>query len=1059
MLLGVALDKRFRIERRVEDTPLGVVYRCRDLDDGVDLALRTVHPRTHLDDARLAELRARVADAAKLRSDTTVRTLRMIERPGVVAWLTELVDARPLDRVLREEGRLTIWRSLDNARQIATSIAEAHQHGIVHGDVRPENVLVSQVTAARDHIKLHGYTNTPLRAAGSLATQRHLQVAPHYVAPEQIRREPPAPAHDLYALGVVLYEMLSGLRPYDAEDPVELLHRKLEEEPMPLAQVAPEIDAGVAALVDGLLARDPAARHPQSAEALVTEIADHINRLARGLPPKSPRVDLARAVDRVEPAGRGPSGRKIVALGATLGLLAGGAAFGWQWMERAPAPPGPASTPSPTARPAPVATPKDATAAVAPPSVAPAAVPSNVASAPGPARPQPAAPAVAPKAATKPTGLTPTLRVGQGGVTRLAVFSRDGALLVTSSDDRALTVRDGKTGTPTRALEGLQGPVAGLAISPDGKLVAAGTAEGELHLWDLGSSGSGRALKKLDGGVRALGFDETGKELLVADHTRTMVSLSTTADVTGERRAPLKLGRGGPAYAAAFSGDGRTIVVVNAGTGRRIVPRDVVTGKVRLEVDAEPLITRVVADRVGRYVAAASSTGVVQILDLEAAGPGKVVNHGALLTSLAIHPTSPILATGGANDTVRLWDAAAAQRKELAAEDADGGSEPITVGALAFRPGDGALLTANSSGRLRLIDTTTGKATDAGATVSGPPALALSADGRQVLAGGQDGVVHTLDLARGTRPARVAGHARVLALATVPGPDATRTAVVTLDGHVKLLDGERIVWDVGTRAPAGDVTTDGREVVVAMGTAGAARRLAVADGKTLGEIGPAGEATTTVRTAPDNARVAVGTEQGTASIHASGTGQLLYNVGLAASGVRALAWRPDGLALAAIHADRTVMMTMIPAGDRKPAVVMKLAASRPVALAFAPDAVVVVTEDGKLHRWIMATATTEAVALDGPVEVAAFSGDGAWLVVGDVSGRMRVHQVTGDGTPRAFLYADGTGWLAWTPVGRFTGDDNGVKLLELDDGKGPVPASNRADLRDPAAIGAALFGP
>jgi serine/threonine-protein kinase len=160
--------------------------------------------------------------------------------------------------VLRSEGRLPVDRTLDLVEQAAAALQVAHDGGVVHRDVKPGNLLL------RPDGRLSVTDFGIAHAAGAAALTRTGQVVgtASYLSPEQASGRPVSPATDLYALGVVAYECLSGDRPFERDDPVAVLLAHLQTPPPPLP---PDVPAPVAELVHRLLAKDPADRPPPPA--------------------------------------------------------------------------------------------------------------------------------------------------------------------------------------------------------------------------------------------------------------------------------------------------------------------------------------------------------------------------------------------------------------------------------------------------------------------------------------------------------------------------------------------------------------------------------------------------------------------------------------------------------------------------------------------------------------------------------------------------------------------------------------------------------------------------
>ncbi|HEY6759094.1 MAG TPA: protein kinase [Baekduia sp.] len=259
--IGDVVAGRYRLRRTLGRGATKVVYLAHDdrLDREVALALVTGELS--------AAARARVVREAHV-------TGRLGDHPNVVTAYDagELDDGTPYlvlramrggslaDR-LREHGP-SVAVGVRAGRDVAAALAHAHGAGVVHRDVKPDNVWLDEagVAALGDFGVAHAEGDERLtRAGGVVGTVR-------YVAPEQIRGEPPSAASDLYALGVTLYESVCGRAPFDGGDPTTVFAQHLEATPEPLSARAPGVPPMLEALIAGLLAKDPARRPGSAAE-------------------------------------------------------------------------------------------------------------------------------------------------------------------------------------------------------------------------------------------------------------------------------------------------------------------------------------------------------------------------------------------------------------------------------------------------------------------------------------------------------------------------------------------------------------------------------------------------------------------------------------------------------------------------------------------------------------------------------------------------------------------------------------------------------------------------
>jgi serine/threonine protein kinase len=287
-LVGEVLGGRYLIERLIGEGGMGAVYQAEHTHMRKRLAVKILHPEM----SRLPEVVARFEREAMAAAH--------IEHPNVAAatdfgkledgsffLVLEYVEGRSL-RDDMNEGRLELGRALHIARQIASALGRAHSIGIVHRDLKPENVMLVAREGDADYVKVldFGIAKVPVgelggETKGQALTQLGMVYGtPEYMAPEQALGQPVDARADLYSLGVILFEMLTGVRPFEHESKVTLLGMHVTA-PIPRMNArVPEANAPdeVDAIVSKLLSKDAAGRHADARE-LIESIDDATTRL------------------------------------------------------------------------------------------------------------------------------------------------------------------------------------------------------------------------------------------------------------------------------------------------------------------------------------------------------------------------------------------------------------------------------------------------------------------------------------------------------------------------------------------------------------------------------------------------------------------------------------------------------------------------------------------------------------------------------------------------------------------------------------------------------------
>ena len=264
---GALLEGRYRLDDRIAAGGMGEVWRATDLVLDRPVAVKLLRPGHAGCEGNLARFRAEARHVGSLSHPGIAQVYDYSEAdPPCPPYLVmELVDGPSLARLL-DEGPVDPARTMTLIAQAAGALQAAHAAGLVHRDIKPGNLLVSQ----RGQVKItdfgiaHAAGSAPLTRAGMLIG------TPAYLAPERAAGAPATPAADLYALGIVAFQCLTGKLPFDGEPlAVALAH---QEQPLP--PLPPSVPAEVAALVADLTAKDSRARPASAAE--VAERAEHL---------------------------------------------------------------------------------------------------------------------------------------------------------------------------------------------------------------------------------------------------------------------------------------------------------------------------------------------------------------------------------------------------------------------------------------------------------------------------------------------------------------------------------------------------------------------------------------------------------------------------------------------------------------------------------------------------------------------------------------------------------------------------------------------------------------
>ena len=264
-LVGKVLADRFEILERVGDGGTGVVYRAKQLSVDRIIAVKVLGAHVSTDPQWMKRFQNEARAASKLEHHNTVRVLDFGQtREGLLFIAMEFLNGRSLRSEIERSGRMAVPRVLQIVSQISASLGEAHMMGIIHRDIKPDNVFLVDLKGGGDMVKVLDFSVAKSDSPDAQLTRAGVVFGtPAYMSPEQGRGIPLGPASDLYAVGIVAYEMLSGRPPFQASIPTEVVMMHLRNPPPPLQGVPPQ----VAQMVMRTLEKD-AKRRPQSAAEL-----------------------------------------------------------------------------------------------------------------------------------------------------------------------------------------------------------------------------------------------------------------------------------------------------------------------------------------------------------------------------------------------------------------------------------------------------------------------------------------------------------------------------------------------------------------------------------------------------------------------------------------------------------------------------------------------------------------------------------------------------------------------------------------------------------------------
>jgi beta-lactam-binding protein with PASTA domain/predicted Ser/Thr protein kinase len=265
------IDGRYRIVYRLGSGGMADVYCAEDTQLGRKVALKLLYPRFAEDAEFVERFRREASSAAGLQHPNVVQVFDRGEWDGTYYIAMEYLEGRNLKQVVRDHGALEPALAGDIVLQILKAARFAHRRGVVHRDIKPHNVIVDDEGRAK-------VTDFGIARAGAsdMTETGSIMGTAQYLSPEQAQGHPVDARADLYSIGIVLYELLTGAPPFDADSPVTIALKQVSEDPVPPAQLNPAVPPALDAVVMRALRKHPDERY-QDADAFIAALEDALS--------------------------------------------------------------------------------------------------------------------------------------------------------------------------------------------------------------------------------------------------------------------------------------------------------------------------------------------------------------------------------------------------------------------------------------------------------------------------------------------------------------------------------------------------------------------------------------------------------------------------------------------------------------------------------------------------------------------------------------------------------------------------------------------------------------
>ncbi|HHY05436.1 MAG TPA: Stk1 family PASTA domain-containing Ser/Thr kinase [Clostridia bacterium] len=261
-MIGKLLSNRYEILGKIGSGGMALVFRAKDVFLNRIVAIKILREQFASDDEFVKRFRCEAQAVASLSHDNIVSIYDVGHDAGVYYLVMELVNGRDLKELIREKGSFATREMVEIATQICDALAHAHEHQIIHRDIKPHNIIITSEGKAK-------VTDFGLARAVSTATVTHtgsIMGSVHYFSPEQARGEIADEKSDIYSLGVVLYEMVTGKLPFEGDSPISIALSKIQNDPVSPREINPQIGEALEKVILTAMAKNPKNRYNSAAD-------------------------------------------------------------------------------------------------------------------------------------------------------------------------------------------------------------------------------------------------------------------------------------------------------------------------------------------------------------------------------------------------------------------------------------------------------------------------------------------------------------------------------------------------------------------------------------------------------------------------------------------------------------------------------------------------------------------------------------------------------------------------------------------------------------------------
>ena len=261
---GAVLGGRYRIDTRLGIGGMGAVYKARDLELERDVALKVIRPEFEEDPEVLARFKQEIILAREITHRNVVRIFDLGQAEGIKFISMEYIEGKDLTTMIRQSGPMSIEEAAVVVEQICLALDAAHQEGVVHRDLKPQNVMI----AADGRVVVMDFGIARSLQSSSMTQTGALLGTPDYMSPEQVKGEQVDSRTDIFALGIIFFELLTGSLPYSGDTPMATMFKRTQEKAKPVRDLNPDLPPYVGDIIRRCLEIQPHKRYQSAREVL-----------------------------------------------------------------------------------------------------------------------------------------------------------------------------------------------------------------------------------------------------------------------------------------------------------------------------------------------------------------------------------------------------------------------------------------------------------------------------------------------------------------------------------------------------------------------------------------------------------------------------------------------------------------------------------------------------------------------------------------------------------------------------------------------------------------------